>query len=146
MNEFYKLVWILLGVTFLFALYFSYRSIEGVLLYRLTLSKASVEQINFTVQEGSWGRYYLEGSYRFRFKDELFEGKTRLSHPVFLNLPSAEEEAIKADKEKWTVYFDAQRPSWSTLERTIPFKEIVSALLLWVSLGYLLNVQRKLKG
>lgn len=128
------------------ALYFSFFAVQGMLLYLRTKSTMKAETVNFYVQEGTWGRYYLEGIYKFTFKGSPYTGKTRLSQPVFLNQANAEEKAENAPLQKWTVYFDAANPKWSTLERVIPFREIVYAFLSWISLGYLIAIMRKING
>jgi hypothetical protein len=129
-----------------YAIYFSYRAFEGLFLFVRTQNCTIADKASFAAVVGSWGRYYLEGTFQFDLKGTLYEGKTRLTDSVYINRPYAEEKAAAAAHNKWRVYFDAKNPKWATLERKIPFREIFSAFLLWVSLVYIASLKRKLKA
>lgn len=44
----------------------------------------------------------------------------------------AADQAIAEEKAKsWDVWYNQKDPSWSTLERNFPFKEVFSSLFLW---------------
>lgn len=132
-----KLVYLLFLPFLIAALWFSY---SAALLWHgyLTLDAegiAKVEQIDI-VQESD-ERYFLDVTYSFNIKNQLFQGRKRLEGRPFRN-PWGAEKAIKQlqNKPQLTVFFSRSDPQKSNLEHSTPFKETIYAVVLWGLLAY----------
>jgi len=119
-------------------LFFAYESSRGLLLYLKANQKAPADSVAFHAVEGSWGRFYLEADFTYKG----IKGKTRLSQ-VFMNQIYAEEKAKEFGNKQWIVYFDADNRDRATLEKQIPFRELVYALIL---LMCAISVRRRVHG
>lgn len=134
---------VMIAAVLLFALFYLVRAYSGLTTYYFTTDETIAERVEWRIAEGSWGRYYLEGEYRFQWEGKEYSGSTIMREPVFLNRKSAEEWTRKLSKDAPAIFFDKSHPERSTLERKIPMKEIVSAALLLISVGYLFALRKK---
>ncbi|CRX38847.1 hypothetical protein [Estrella lausannensis] len=133
----------LLVIFFLISLYYAGKAYTGLSTFFLAKEEAIADRVDWKVWEGSWGRYYLEGSYRFKADSKEFSGQTVLREPVFLNKQSAEVWIEKLRKIPQAVFYDRSSPDRSTLQRKIPMKEIFSASLLLIAIAYLVLLRKK---
>lgn len=134
---------LLMALFFLIALYYAGKAYTGLSAFMLAKKETVADRVDWKVAEGSWGRYYLEGLYRFKAGSKEFSGETILKEPVFLNRRSAEEWIGKLQKSPHAVFYEESYPERSTLEKTIPMKEIFSSTLLLIAMGYLSVLRKK---
>lgn len=76
-------------------------------------------------------RYILETSYQFAVKDKMYEGKTVWEDDKYINEYGANEAIQDSKNTTWVVWYNPNNPESSSLEKHLPFKEIVSAIFLW---------------
>jgi hypothetical protein len=98
-------------------------------------SAASPLEVQWSVVKESEERYLLLASYQFPIDAAIYSGKMAGS-PIFRNLFAAEEEIHKYRARQWTVWYDSAAPEYSSLQKSFPVKECVSAVLLWGVLLY----------
>jgi hypothetical protein len=92
---------------------------------------------HWKVVKKSSSSYPIRGSYHFKFQGKNYQGSSVLSPPYHLNRPSAEKAIFNLEKKKWIVWFDPHQPTFSSLEKALPVKKIIYALIaLGVSLYF----------
>lgn len=90
----------------------------------------------FSVKEDSSDKFYMNGQYTFSINGQHYEGATTLSHPMFRNQLAAQEKVAEFEAKGWTVWFNPQNPTYSSLQKKFPFKECLYAGVLWVLFIY----------
>lgn len=128
----------LLGLISLAFLWFA--GIAGYQLYLYhsldTPTTASVDL--WDIEHKSDEEYLVSASYTYRVQEKLYNGKTIFNDWPFRN-PWAAEELIKTrKKQKWTAWYNASNPSYSSLQKNFPSKECLSAGMLGALLLYFL--------
>jgi len=86
--------------------------------------------------------FFLTAFYTFEVSHKIFEGKTRFI-PPYLNLPSAQNALKDLSKDNWIVFFNESNPKKSTLQRNIPIKKSIYALLLYGILFYFMLLRKR---
>lgn len=51
---------------------------------------------------------------------------------ILPNTPVAQREMEEYEKKEWTVWFDPQDLAFSSLKKEFPYKEFISAIVLWI--------------
>ena len=96
-------------------------------------------QISWQIKRVKSDRYHLEASYRYRVAGKEYRGnfkdKTRIR-----NRYAAEEMLRGYEERSWKLWYASQSPKRSTLQKSFPFKECLSAGLLLVVLIYFLGL------
>jgi hypothetical protein len=96
--------------------------------------------IDWKVQEQDTDEYLLEASYQFTYGGKQYTGVAILEDDYYLN-PWAAEKAIKENKTKtWTIWFNPNDPSYSSLQKKMPIKQWASAAILWILCFYFLGL------
>lgn len=79
--------------------------------------------------------YAIEASYRFEAQGRSFSGQTILPKPYHLNSFSAEQQIKNFSSQKWEVWYEAESPLHSSLQRIFPTKKVIYAVM---TLGFFL--------
>ncbi len=88
------------------------------------------------VKQFSGEDYVIRAAYSFSLKEKKYHQETLFSQQRHYN-PWAAAEAIKVlAKQDFESWYDPYNPDHSTLQKYFPFKECVSALILWGLLFY----------
>ena len=90
-------------------------------------TEAKIEQ--FKVVKKSSSSYPIRGYYLFDFQGKTYHGSSLLLPPYHLNRLSAETAITQLEKKKWVVWFDPKNPAISTLQKALPAKKIIYALI-----------------
>ena len=93
--------------------------------------------------EYSASKVAIQAFYNFLVNDETREGQIIFSKPYYLNKAAAEKALIHKSLQKWTVWYNHQNPSFSSLEKSFPLKKCFNALLVLSLLGYLYILRQK---
>lgn len=92
----------------------------------------------WNVERKSDEEYLVSGTYTYTIHQNLYTGKTIFNDWPFRN-PWAAEEVIKArKKQKWVAWYNSSIPSRSSLQKSFPSKECLSAGVLGALLLYFL--------
>lgn len=95
-------------------------------------------------------QYIPEASYTFQVGGELFSGQTAWHDQTYRNQWGAEESLPEFSKQWRQVWYDSGNPHHSSLQKKFPFKECISAGILWalwlyfVWLGYYVSRFKRL--
>ncbi len=87
--------------------------------------EASVDR--WKVIKKSSSSYPIQCQYHFEFQKNSHQGTSLLPPPYHLNRPSAEKALPKIETQK--IWIDPYRPAISALEKELPLKKIVYALI-----------------
>lgn len=107
-----------------------------VYLYMSLNTEAPAENLQWSVEQLSEDQFVTKANYNFKVKDQPYSGETLFKGDVYWN-PSAAEDALKVYAQKdWSVWYSSRNPRYSSLQKNFPFKECISALVLWILLLY----------
>lgn len=101
-------------------------------------AKIAVTSIDWQIEEKSDENYFLKAFYQYDFRGKSFSGNTVFSEDAYRNHWAAEQAIKEFSSENWKVWFDPQDPAYSSLQKKFPFKEWVSAAILWALTLYFL--------
>ncbi len=110
--------------------YFSFRTSRALIDF-FTFKEAAPALISRWEIKETKGKFPLKAYYSFEANGNVWQGATRVSDPWNLNEASAVLSLQKKAKENWTVWFNPNDPSRSTLEKKFP-----SGLLVRTSICY----------
>jgi len=128
------------------AAYFSVRFMGAVLKYCALKQSGEAHILRWEVKEES-GKFPIYGYYYFEAGDASWPGSTRLGEPWHLNENSAVAALKERAKERWTVWFNPQNPSESTLERFFPVGLLIRMIICYIVFSYfVLFVRRSVKN
>ena len=99
---------------------------------------ATITQWN--VKEFPGDRYVLSASYSFHYDGKQYQGETVFEKPRFLNRWAAEEAIRNETQQTRPVWFSSWNPDHSTLQKSFPIKECLSAVLLWGLVIYFIGL------
>lgn len=94
-------------------------------------------ELTWSVQTYGEEEYGIEAHYRYYVASQEYRGQEEfLPRP---RNPWAAQDLVKFYKtEAWLVYFSNHNPQDSTLQKSFPLKESISALILWILFVYFL--------
>lgn len=98
--------------------------------YRLT-AQTEAHFTNWSVVPLSQESYVLKTHYRFQVGQQSYEGDYLFSDRPYLNAWGAEQEIKRGRPSRGIVWYSARNPLISSLQKTFPLKESLSAALLW---------------
>lgn len=87
--------------------------------------EASVDR--WKVIKKSSSSYPIQCQYHFEFQGKSYQGASLLPSPYYLNRPSAEKALPKLETQK--IWIDPYHPAVSSLEKKLPLKKIINALI-----------------
>lgn len=103
--------------------------------YNRLKAETSAVNISFSVTPLNDEKFFLKGNYQYRVKDVLYSGETTFS-TAYRNPYAAEEAMKEISKNYRTVWYDPNQPSFSSLEKIYPTKQIVYAFILFALWNY----------
>ncbi|MEI8365335.1 MAG: hypothetical protein WCF65_02860 [Parachlamydiaceae bacterium] len=109
--------------------YYSYSRLDG---------HAETSTISWIIEEHATDTFTLKANYQFTANQAVHHGTTRYPDDNYLNQWAAEQAAKSNTKHPWTVWYDQSHPDTSSLQKNFPFKECLSAIILWGLLLYFL--------
>lgn len=123
-------VWLLLLVAVaVVMLIFCGRAAADVYHYSRMSSKTLLSEISWEIRQR--GRLFIPyAHYRFEIDGQVYSGEESLDRAWQRNQWSAEKEIEKLQSYRWSVWYDADRPDVSTLDRSFPWRSVVYAALL----------------
>lgn len=113
---------------------------KGFSYFRLT-EHVSPSSIRWSVFSDEVDSFRPRARYEFTYKDTPYQGETRWDDS-YLNEPTAREAIQPLTKESFVVWFDPLFPTHSTLQKYFPFKQFISAAILWILLFYFVRIGR----
>jgi hypothetical protein len=125
-------------VIFLIVLWYTGVALYRYYTYSRLTSFTQAIQIEWTVRERASDEYVLEASYLFEANGTSQKGKMDLKHEIYRNRWAAEQMIPQYTKRNWTVWYDPSQPNHSSLQKSFPLKESISAGFLWILFFYFL--------
>lgn len=92
-------------------------------------TKASA--VSWEVEEKSEDHHVLKATYQYEVKGHSYSGTFTFQEEPYRNRWSAEQSIKESPARELNVWFDSEDPSYSSLEKSFPFKEYVSTIFLW---------------
>jgi len=105
---------------------------------RLTNQTFVISSMNWNVIQHAEDDFTLEAKYKFPIHEKTYEGTTAWPKEHYLNQWAAEERTKHTPSGKWKVWYDQSNPNHSSLEKQFPYKESISAAILWALFLYFL--------
>lgn len=111
-------------------------------------AEAPVISSQWSFEEVSADQYLPRAKYQFKIDGEVYAGETLLTQPGTRNPGSAKELIRDLREQQWTAWYDPSHPERSSLQKSLPIKECLSAVtllgvfayLMW--LGYSIGMRR----
>jgi hypothetical protein len=104
---------------------------------RLT-AQTSPLSVDWNVVEISEESFIPQATYTFKVEKEVFSGETTWTGQTYLNRWGAEQSLSEFSSQERKVWYDASDPHHSSLQKKFPFKESISAGVLWALWLYFL--------
>lgn len=114
--------------------WFSSQAASELFFYFRLNSQTPVEEIHWEVVKIADETFDLSATYSYKIREKIYQGKTTLSS--YRNPWAAKEALTIHQKRPWQAWYDAKAPQKSSLERTFPTKQVVSAILMLMLLFY----------
>lgn len=135
---------LLIGASFAFASYFSFRALQETVRYFSLQQEARAQIVRWEIREVD-GKFPISAFYQFEYQGKSWSGFTRLSPPWNLNEPAAVQDLQKNQmQKKWTVWFDPKDPTHSSLEKKIPTNWIIRTILSVAVVVYFLIFMKRI--
>lgn len=121
---------------FLAAIFLTSLWYTGIAAYRYyTFSSLTAQthplSMQWTVHEVAEDDFYLEAAYSFNVDNKSFNGKTAWPRLFYRNKWAAEKDAPHMEKQHQIIWFNPHNPNHSSLQKSFPIKECISAVFLW---------------
>lgn len=119
----------------------------GVVIYEIhqyfTLSTPTgPTKIEWTVKELKDDEYIPKSDYTYTIQGESYHGTFEMTSYPCKNAWALEKDIPSLNQKGWIVWYDANSPGHSTLERQFPFKESAYAAILVGIFFYFLSLFR----
>ena len=99
-------------------------------------------QVNaWGIEEVKKGKFAVFAKYQFELSDHVMHGRTQFKM-LFDSQAAAKSYLNDWKNQSWTVFYDANQPAMSTLQRPFPLKVLVSGLLALGISFYFLYLRR----
>lgn len=105
------------------ALYYYYN-------YKQLSEQTTPTSLEWRVVAHSDEDFTLDTDYTFKVHNEVFAGTTSWERS-YLSEWAAHQEIQELSHQVWKVWYSSKNPHISSLQKNFPFKESISALLLW---------------
>lgn len=128
---------------FLFIIFISTISYSCVAAYKYynytRLSKQILPiEIMWESQELATDSFIPAATYTFSFSKQLFSGTDTWPNDSYRNQWAIDEGLKEYRAKEWKVWFDPHHPTYSSLQKNLPIKECISAIILWGLFFYFL--------
>ena len=127
-----------LVVIFVITVWYTVAALYSYYFYSHLSIEKNALAIEWKVEKKSDDIYFLNAFYRFDFEGKVYFGNRVLTEEPYRNTWAAQEAIKEFTDRQWKVWFDPQNPARSSLQKTFPFKECLSAVFLWGLLFYFL--------
>lgn len=135
---------ILISLIGMCALYYSGHTLVSVYRYLRLSENTPVSSIEWSVHTINGDAYAPKATYSFIHNDSSYNGETVWSE--YDRNPLVARDSIKKLKTlSWSVWFNPNNPSFSSLQRKFPFKDFFSSLILWGLVLYFFSLGRYVK-
>jgi hypothetical protein len=94
--------------------------------------------VDWGVAEVSDETFIPQASYTFKVRDQTFSGETQWTGEVYRNRWGAEDSLAEFSAQWKRVWYNPENPNHSSLYKKFPFKESISAAMLWALWIYFL--------
>jgi hypothetical protein len=134
--------WIVVFAPFaLAALWFSWPAYRELYTYSVLTAHTKAQSVHWSVIELSDERYVLQGNYIFRVEGGEHAGSTILDRLPYRNAWAANKAIPEHAEKQWEVWYSPKNLLYSSLQKNFPFKECVSAIILWGLLIYFIALK-----
>lgn len=134
-----NLLWLtFLGSIIVVTLWFC--GIAALELYKYSMLKnqAPVKTIFWTVKTIDEDLYHPHAEYSYLVKEKEYKTEETVKNLYYRNKSAAEEGVENLNQKQWEVWYDPKYPSYSSLDKSFPLKETLSAgVLIGVTLYFL---------
>lgn len=96
--------------------------------YQTLTQTTQPTHITFSVHEAASDKFFLQANYTFTIEGKEYEGSTLLRSKLYRNRTSAEQAT--ATQEPLPVFYNPKNPAYSTLQKSVPFKECLYTAIL----------------
>lgn len=132
---------ILLCMIAIGALWFTIPTVYHLYIYAKLNAQTTTNSIEWSVKEITDEHYLPHAKYTFTVNGLGHEGETTLTFPPYRNGWAAEQAIAEHAKHPWDVYFSPSDPQYSSLQKSLPFKECLSTAFLWGLLLYFIGLK-----
>lgn len=108
-------------------IYWNYSSLDA---------QVPFKKIRWSILERDEETFLYHVSYSYLVEDALYEHNEIFKKPVFINLLGAQHALSDFSKEYSAAWISSKNPSYSSLQKTFPVKELVSTAVLWLIFFY----------
>lgn len=120
----------------------------GYTIYKIFRNKQLTEQvplesIQWSVHQINQEKYVPQADYTFSFKDKQYKGSV-LWDEHFLNAQVAQEVIDKFSAYHWKAWINPNNPEQSAIQKKFPYKETISAVILWTITVYFFTLGIKI--
>ncbi|MBA3815852.1 MAG: DUF3592 domain-containing protein [Parachlamydiaceae bacterium] len=114
---------------------------SGIAIYRYynygrLTAQASLTSSEWQIQEVAEDEFYLEATYKFSVRQQVYAGRTSWPREFYRNRWAAEKDIPYVQKHHSVVWYQPSNPTHSSLQKKFPLKECLSAIVLWGLLLY----------
>lgn len=125
------------------ALWFSGLALTELYTYSMLTAHTPAQSIQWSVVEASEERYLLQGTYVFFVEDAQYSGATTLQQR-YRNAWAANQAIPEHASQQWKVWYSPTHLTHSALQKNFPFKECISALILWGIAVYFIILKNRM--
>ncbi len=119
-----------LAVVGLCTLWYTVTAVLAVQQYLAESATAMATERHWTIEEVDSDFFLPHLSYHYHVGNAVYNGKTTLPRPAARNAEGAQDLIRSLEKEPWTVWYDPSHPERSSLQKSLPIKECLSAATL----------------
>lgn len=123
------------------ALWFSWSACVELYHYIVLSAHTPAQGIEWSVVELSDERYVLRGSYVYQVEGTSYSGATTLKHPPYRNAWAASKAIPEYASQPWQIWYSPTNPTHSSLQKSFPFKECISSVIIWGILLYFIGLK-----
>lgn len=125
------------------ALWFSWLALTELFTYSVLTAHTPAQSIQWSVVEVSDERYLLRGTYVFFVGEAQYSGATTLQQR-YRNAWAASKDIPEHESQRWEVWYSPTHLTYSSLQKNFPFKECISALVLWGIVVYFIILKNRI--
>lgn len=137
-----RYIWVVVFAPFvLAALWFSWVAGRELYTYSVLTTHVKAQNVNWSVVELSDERYVLRADYLFRVDGDEHTGFTVFERMPYRNAWAANKAISGHSDKQWEVWYSPRNLLYSSLQKNFPFKECISAGILWGLLIYFIGLK-----
>lgn len=117
-------------------LWYSGNALYKMYHYSRLTAQTSVQDTKWSVQKISDEMFVLKSAYVFAVNGKAYAGATKFEHDYYRNQWGAEQAIAAFTKTYNRVWYSPSNPDYSSLQKSFPTKECISAAILVALLLY----------